>query len=685
MSFILFCFQYAFAQPVEHIELLGAKKLKSFGKKYEKIDDYYSAIEFYSRYYDKKQKSDIALKLAEYYRKARDYEKAKNFYNIYYKEDSVNHIDALYYYAYMEKMTGNYESALNAFKLFRSSYIGIDLRKTLNADIEGCLISEMIIEDALDVKITHLDTAVNNAHIELAPFPYGNNQVVFSSIKEQEYKYYGKEESKPVSKLYISQRDEGLWKGAVPFSEEINNGLYHTANAAFSIDKKRMYFTYCEPAFEKILCNLYYSDKNERSWSKPKLINEITDSTGFTYTHPAVGKDFKTGADILYFVSDRPGGIGGKDIWYTIHNYKAHKYTAPVNVGPKINSEGDEVTPFYDNDNRKLYFSSNGFPGLGGYDIYYSSGEKSEWSKPLNVGYPINSETDDLYFSRFNSETEGYFTSNRKGGIALLNPTCCDDVYHVLFKDLVKIKIIGTVYEVVKDYPDSLKQYMVGDNLLNEAQVSLFITDQDEETEILVSTDTTNFKGEFDFTLDKNKDYLIRASKDGFFSNKQVYSTKNSDVIYERTKPIGLSRITDQPFVLQNIYYAYGKAELTNVAKNTIDTTLLVILNDSKDIIVEISSHTDSVSSDKFNLSLSQKRAESVVNYLVSKGIERKRMIAKGYGEQKPIAPNSRKDGSDNPEGRAVNRRTEFRVIGSVNMKSELNTDQLKILKKEEK
>ena len=223
------------------------------------------------------------------------------------------------------------------------------------------------------------------------------------------------------------------------------------------------------------------------------------------------------------------------------------------------------------------------------------------------------------------------------------------------------MKTQGNVFQI-KNENDQIGDKYIQSNLSDSSLVSLYLVD-DDNTEILLRTDTTNAMGEFEFELDRDKNYKVIASKDGFFNKSTSLTTKNI------------------PIIIDNIYYEFGKATLTPEATVTIDSTIFRILNETPDIIVEISSHTDSVSSEEYNQKLSQKRAESVVDYLVGKGIEKPRMIAKGYGEAFPIAPNSFPDGKDNEEGRAKNRRTEFKVIGSSNQFSILNRENLNINK----
>jgi outer membrane protein OmpA-like peptidoglycan-associated protein len=370
---------------------------------------------------------------------------------------------------------------------------------------------------------------------------------------------------------------------------------------------------------------------------------------------PTVGIDSKKNEELVYFVSDRPGGKGGMDIWYTYFDAKKKIYKAPRNAGPIINTVGDEITPTYDINNRTLYFSSDGFPGLGELDIFQTIGEIKAWSVPENLGAPYNSSADDLYYAKGKKEgaKNGFFVSNRKGGTNLLNETCCDDIYEFKEPEFVPLVVKGEVTEVSSD--STIKKT----GFLSNTPVSLYKIQKDGSEHLIKSTTTDN-KGVYSFQLEKGNNYKVIVEKNSYFTKRMELSTVSVVKPDTLTLDLAVKKIPKEAIVITNIYYESGKAELRPESKTSLDKELVPLLKDNPQLIIEIGSHTDDVGSNEFNMKLSQQRAESVVKHLVEKGIPKERMLARGYGESKPLTTNV------TPEERQRNRRTEFKIIGTV-------------------
>ncbi len=415
-------------------------------------------------------------------------------------------------------------------------------------------------------------------------------------------------------------------------------------------------------------------------WSKPEKLPPLINDPNYTSTQPALGRTAKTNREILYYVSDRPDGRGGLDIWYTVWNDKKQLFSKPRNLGFKINTAGDEMTPFYNLSTRNLYFSSNGLPGIGGLDIFKAFGERNRWSNINNLGYPINSSYDDLYFTVNKSGEFGFFVSNRPGGKSINNETCCDDIYYYRWNEFIHISVTGTIYPFEKDRFGRKKDlsnfdFMNPDSSikpLDHAVIALYMLDKETKQYEFMDRDTTGKNGKFFFDIQPDQDYEFRMEGFQYFDSKEYLSTQFfnfSDTI--GLPPIWVNVLSEKPIVLHNIYYEFNKAELTEDAKHVLDTTLLVMLKEAPEFIIEVGSHTDSIGGAEYNLQLSQERADNVVKYLISKGISANRLVAKGYGSEIPIARNTNPDGTDNPAGREMNRRTEFRVIGTIGGETE--------------
>jgi outer membrane protein OmpA-like peptidoglycan-associated protein len=316
------------------------------------------------------------------------------------------------------------------------------------------------------------------------------------------------------------------------------------------------------------------------------------------------------------------------------------------------------LSPSFDYKTHRLYYASNGRPSIGGFDIFESIGERSRWMYPAkNAGNQINSSYDDLYYVPHPLERDkALVVSNREGSTALKHNHCCDDIFELTWKNLTEVKLEITALDMDLDSP------VVPTDLL------LTVRDSPEGEILVIDRIRTDSMGRVTFSLEPGLDYTIISESDQYFNKKIEFKAPETDENVTVSKKIELSKIPDEEIVIPNIYYPFDKAYLTPEAQIALDTSIYELLLENPTIIVEISSHTDSKGSEKYNQHLSQRRAQSVVNYLMSKGIDKKRLEAKGYGESQPIAPNTNEDGSDNPTGRAKNRRTGFRVIGQLDV-----------------
>lgn len=662
---------------------LPLKKLAKMAEGALNMHDVYAAIDIYQNYVDRDTSNiDVLYKLANLYRVTRYYEKAAFYYEMCYNKSPNTHITSLFYNALMLKQQGNYTEALAKLDDFRKKYKGRDFAKRLDNEIAGCRMALNPNIKPLNVEIQHLDSSINKIHIEFSPMLLDKNTLIYASLPADTLPYYVPDASNvlvPKRKFYLATRTTDVhWKREGLLPGPFNTDDSHNGNGVISQDGKRLYFSRCTMDWQNnVKCAIHVSYKNDSGiWSTPKKLPFPVNTEETSSTMPALGWDNKKKVEVLFFVSNRTArSEGGLDIWYSIFDTKDSAFNKVDNVGRKINTPGDEITPFYDNSSRTLYFSSDFHPGYGGFDIFKIKGDHKRWTKVENFGYPINTGADESYLIiNTGKKEEGFFASNRTGSYAAHNPNCCDDLYTFINKDYIRLGAKGFVYYAPKKElaEDTYKQPA------EDVIVTLFLLTSDEEGEALIpiTSDTTDDSGNYFFDIEKDENYRIMISKDGYFYRQLDLNTmdkKRSEVI--QMSPVGLEEITLDPVIFY-IYYDFDKADLTPEAKLIIDTTMYKILTETPDIIVEISSHTDSYGDSAYNEALSQRRAESVVNYLISKGIEQGRLIAKGYGENKPIADN------DSPEGRAKNRRTEFKVVGSKDPYSKLNISKLRIISK---
>ncbi len=665
-----------FAQPDSmQLRTASPKILKKLGKNALKQNDPGSAISYFEAYLARNKKdAEVTALLGKSFQGIRDYERAQHAYLRAYTIDKKAAGEALYYHALMQKSNGKYDSAAINFRQFRKEYKGEDkaLKRIAAREIIFCdSVQKMVLTDP-KILIDHLDTTINKVNAEGSPLNLNDSMLVFNSLRTEKTEYIIEDDtaSVPKKKLYKARFYNNKWNFAGEW-EEFNSEEFNTSNVSFSADRQRMYFTRCKPnIMEEMICAIYMSEKKGDAWSEPVKLPKPVNINGYTATQPAVTRDPQKGYDVIYFVSNRPKGKGGLDIWYTMYNKKKGEYMEPKNIGNKINTVQDEITPYFDNETRALYYSSDGTGGLGGFDIYRATGDGKRWTGAQNMGIPLNSGADDVYYTISPNRHEGFFVSNRKGGNALKNSTCCDDIYNYKNKDFIEINVDGTVKE--------------GDSVaIANATVDVYIKDKITNERFLVKSLVTDPSGNFSTRLEPSQEYVFVVRKKDFLSGTDELST-NAVTSSQRLKSnINLGRKPKGTIIIPNIEYEFNSAALTPRSMHSIDSVLLSLLENNPEIVVQIRSHTDSKGNDNLNMKLSQKRAESVINYLVKKGIDPKRMEPKGFGESLPIAPNDNTDGSDNPEGRARNRRTEFQIIGSINL--ELGDDEVEVIQPKER
>ncbi len=660
-------------------ELMDSKPryLKKAGKRSAKYGDYYGAVEYFKKYLiSKPTNTEVRMMLADVYRLSRDYTKAQRAYEQVIKEDAQKFPKAYYFLAKMQIHDMSYESAVENFIKFKKKYDGKDkpiLKKRMKLLLLTCETGPSLLADQAEINIIHLDTSINKAHIESAPLMLDQNTLVYSSLRSDTIVYFDANDTTknyPVRQFYKAERKEdGQWKFAKAHYQTLNDSSSHNSNACFNLDSSSMFFSRCALNSKgKMICAIFESKKEGNTWLTPVKLPETVNDPNYSSSQPTVGKSEKFGAEILYFISDKPKSRGGLDLWYSEYRPKKKQWKKSKNAGSKINTALNEMTPWYDKENKTMYFSSEGWPGIGGLDVFSTTGELKNWEPPKNIGAPINSSTDDLYFVKSAQEGgEGFFVSNRKGGVTLKNETCCDDLYEFKEPQYVNLSIEGNLFDV---YTSS--QNADSSVALKNATISLYSLNDSTQERFLIKQTLSDDEGLYFFKIQKDKKYLIKAQHPNTLSDSYEFSTIGATKSDSLSRSFNLRHVTEKPIVVKNIYYEFDKAGLTESSKTTIDTTLLVILQENPEIIIEIGSHTDSKGSDTYNQSLSQRRAESVVNYLIAAGVSKKRLKARGYGETQFIAPNQKTDGTDDPIGRAQNRRTEFRIIGTVKGVSEV-------------
>lgn len=601
------------------------------GKRLYNSMAYNEAIPEFQKTLSKRSIPDAQIKLAESYRQINNTDKAIEEYA---KVVALPEATPDHYLQYAKLLTrkGRYSDA----KIWFDKY----LEKNPNNESVKALSNSMssmddLLKDSLEYTVSSAQINSGQSNFSTARI---NDKIVFTSdrakaAKRNLYNWTGR----PFLNIYQSTVDgNGKWSDPEELAGDVN-GKYHDGTPCFSTDGKTMYFTrnnYLKKKIGKseqevVNLKIFEATYADSVWKNLKALPFNSDE--YSCGHPAITKDGNT----LYFISDMPGGIGGTDLYKSTRS--GDTWSAPVNLGASINTPFNEMFPTMQGDSI-LYFSSEGHTNMGGLDIFKSTISGGVLSAPQNVKYPLNSSYDDFSLMFNPGDTTGYISSNRKQSTE-------DNIYS-FNKNVLRFILDGIAVEKSTQLP--LEGVLI--ELTNS-------TTGKKETAV------TGADGTFTFKLDQNSEYSVVGSKSNFYTQTEKVSTVGKKVSENMHVTLKLELeqiIVDKPIVLENIYYDLDKWNIRPDAALGLDK-LVTIMKENPDINIELSSHTDARADDQYNKVLSQKRAEAAVNYIVSKDINRKRIVAKGYGESKLV--NRCKNGVRcTEEEHQQNRRTEFKV-----------------------
>ncbi len=632
----------------------GADQNIKKGDAFFAIGEYYDAAAEYKKGYsrtavkDKEKRGERAWKMAECYRRINYTAKAIGAYQnaIRYKyPDSM----AVLRLAQMQHRNGDYKNAAKNYMAFLDSVPG-DIRAKVG--LQSCSQAQ-IWKKRPTLHTVKKEPLFNSRRADFSPVLAGDEweQLYLTSTRPQAA---GNEISgitgTKAADLFMAKKDEkGKWQSPEQIESEINSE-YDEGACCFSPDGKTMYLTRCthDPEYPRY-AQIYTSTRSDASWGKPTLL-EISKDTLSSFAHPAVSPD----GNWLYFTSDMPGGLGEKDIWRIA--ITDHGLGGVENVGEPINTEGDEMFPVF-RPNGELYFSSDGHVGMGGLDLFKAKQDSTGTWIIENMKSPMNSSGDDFGITFEGLHNRGFFASNRGDARGW------DHIFSFECPEVLQT-VKGWVYE--KDgyeLPQALV-YMVGNDGTN--------------LKLNVKGD-----GSFEQEIQPNVDYIFLGTCKGYLNHKEELRIDTSSVSREFVLQFPLASI-NAPVLVRNIFYEFDSAELTPASIPALDS-LTTLLEENPNITIELASHCDYRGPDAYNERLSQRRAESVVNYLIAHGIASDRLSPVGYGENRPKIV-TRKMAEQNPflaEGdtlteafilkledeqrqevcNALNRRTEFRVL----------------------
>ncbi len=544
--------------------------------------------------------------------------------------DPVFYTNGYIYKGNLELKTGKYSIALESFNNLLT--YEKKNKKLINLARKGIEKAEFAIEaKKKPVKFTPvlLDTTINSADDEYWPSLSADEQtLVFTRLVGS-----SKRQKKVQEDFYISTKQNNGWTLAKSMGKPLNT--YDNEGAqSISADGNLMVYTVCNRRGVIGRCDLYLSAKRGNNWSIPQNMGRVVNSVA-KETQPSLSADGRT----VYFVSDRGGGKGGLDIWATKLNAQGI-WEVPVNLGDSINTPGNEISPYIHHDNKTLYFSSDHYSGMGGYDIFYSrKNAKNEWIKPVNIGYPINTHKDEIGLIIAAKGNMAYYSTN-------INPERGRDIYQF------------ELYEEARPVPVSYMKGKVFDANNRRVLKAEFELYDLESGELISNSYSDSYTGEFLVCVPTGKDYMLNVSKEGYLFFSENFSfTGVHDAAEPYHKDVPLQPIlAGKTIILRNIFFETGSYTLKQESQTELNK-LVKFLKVNSEIKVEISGHTDNIGTEAYNQKLSEQRAGAVVEYIISEGVPSGRLIPKGYGYSKPVETN------DTEEGRANNRRTELKII----------------------
>lgn len=445
--------------------------------------------------------------------------------------------------------------------------------------------------------------------------------------------------------MYQSNMTEGDW-GVPEYISSINTH-FNEGTCSISADGRVLIFTACDhinnprrrmPGAWPVVgsCDLFMAKKVGDEWQKPQNLGNVV-NTRYWESQPSLSADGRT----LYFVSDRPGGVGGKDIWMSKVN-NDNRWSEPINLGNPVNSKGDDISPFMHVNGKELFFASEGHIGYGGLDLFKTELQGSEFTAPENLGYPINTHADQVSLFITADGTKGYYSNEfRKDDQSMSSKINVFDIPESLKLKNKSDFVKGIVYDA------TTKQKL-------EAKIDLVNIANEE----VVSTVTSDAKyGDYLIVLTQGAEYGLYVNKKGYLFQSRSFDYTNLEELDSVTVDIYLDPIeAGSKITLNNIFFESGSYELLEKSRTELNK-VVSFLNSNGEVNIEISGHTDDVGSDSANLTLSQNRAKSVVKYLTEKGIVKERLEARGFGETLPIVEN------DTDSNRAKNRRIEFKIL----------------------
>ncbi len=736
----MFVAQQAFAQPIGNKPTPEMKH--DIGDQQADKKDAYTALEWYvSAYEHDNTDASAVYKIASTHEALRDYKSAAEWYQKLVDLDKDhNYPLSRYQHANAMKMTGDYSNCITEFKAFLSEYPEDAPKhdyytKMTQIQIEGAEFAIANPEPLEELIIENVGPNVNSPSTEGGAFPIGREEIIYTSLKADTIIVKEEGEEHEHAKIYIAKSTEEGWQPAEEFhAEVIQKDGFHLVEPTFNEDHSKFYFVRAELVGNHLEnSRIYVSTYIDGVLGEPTMLD--FNSADYSCQDPALA--VWDGKHYLLFSSNMEGGKGGMDIYYAELNEDGT--TKQPLALEAVNTIGNDLTPYYDERDGHLYFSTDGHPGFGGWDIFRSTrNSDGSMGKVVNLGAGFNTFVDDFHFvlnKTGNDDCYGYILSNRPGTISMKSETCCDDIFSVMMPErcdiLLNVEVnnddtgepmigatvqlidkatgkvveeqtntegndykfllkMGTKYDLVakkESHENGTTPVDASKEALTEAgfdltkpmefgekvaikELGLMVQAYNKRTNekldgvtVIVYDATSGDEvkqltvasgNEFTFVVPRTKDYKIFANRDGFIADTRVVAKKDLGMVQKMY-------LTPPP-VFYNVYFDFDKSNIRQGAADTLDMVFKT-LQENPEMVVEVRGHTDAKGSDNYNIKLSDQRASSSIAYLKDKGVVTDRLQPKGLGEAEPAAENEKSDGSDNPEGRQLNRRVEFKII----------------------
>lgn len=548
-------------------------------------------------------------------------------------------IDTWYYFGQSLHLKNNFDSAIICFDNYLAYIDTADtkMRNEIGLRKTWCVNGKNLVANPVAIQVTNLGANINTAFPEYSPVISADQRMIIFTSRRPETTG-GKIDTRDqmyFEDIYVStMNDSGAWSKAAPMQSINTEG--HEATIGISADGQQL-LIYKDDLGDG---NIYLSYQQGNAWGTPA---KLTDNVNSKEWEPSA--TITPDGNTLYFSSSRPGGMGGTDLYRCVRLPNG-EWSKPTNMGPRINTQYDEDAPSILADGNTLYFASNGTKSMGGFDILSTTlDDNNVWSDPVNVGYPVNTTDDDIFFAPTPDNTHAYYSSaSSEGGMGE------KDICLLTFPGKQENPLTVLTGEITSIY--------------GGVPPGTVITVTDIETGEMMGTYTPNSAtGKYVIILPPGRNYSITYEAVDYLYQSDNVNISDTSAYQVIDRPVELEPLkVGQKIVVRNIFFDSGKSELKPESKAELDK-LVKLMTDYPKLILEIAGHTDASGGDEMNQKLSEQRAQSVANYLIEHGIDKSRVRTIGYGEKQPIAQNYNKDGSSNRQGMAMNRRFEFTVL----------------------